>query len=93
LHLTRFDEVKEGLNIAISEMQQCAQDMRKLSSEHQIQSNYGVLSNAYFKYDQIAKKLKDVSEKLLVEVVAEAPPSREVQEEYLSFNIKDPGWK
>jgi hypothetical protein len=90
LHLTRFDEVKEGLNIAISEMQR---HMRKLSSEHQIQSNYGVLSNAYFKYDQIAKKLKDVSEKLLVEVVAEASPPREVQEEYLSFNIKDPGWK
>jgi hypothetical protein len=90
LHLTRFDEVKEGLNIAISEMQR---HMRKLSSEHQIQSNYGVLSNAYFKYDQIAKKLKDVSEKLLVEVVAEAPPPREMQEEYLSFNIKDPGWK
>jgi hypothetical protein len=73
--------------------------MRKLSSEYQIQDfrpihvHYEVLSNACFKYDQITEKLKDLSEKLLVEVVAAASPPHEVQEEYLSFNIEDPGWK
>jgi hypothetical protein len=55
--------------------------------------HYGVLSNTCFKYDQIAEKLEDVSEKLLVEVIAEASPPHEVQEEYVSYNIEDLGWK
>jgi hypothetical protein len=70
--------------------------MRKLSSEYQIRDfrpihvYYGVLYNACFKYDQITEKLEDLSEKLLVEVVAAGSLPHEVQEEYQSFNIKDP---
>jgi hypothetical protein len=91
----RFDDILQGLNTTILEMQQCAADIRKLSSEYQIRDfrpihvHYGVLSNACFKYDQIAEKLEDLSKKLLVEVVAAASPPHEVQEEYLSFNIED----
>jgi hypothetical protein len=72
--------------------------MRKLSSDHQIRYfgplhvHYEVLSNACFKYDQIVEKLKSVSDKLM-ESLAEASPSHEVQEEYLSFNLDDLGWK
>jgi hypothetical protein len=50
------------------------------------------MSNACFKYDQIAEKLETVSKKLL-EPLAGASPPHEVQEEYLSFNLDDPYWK
>jgi hypothetical protein len=79
-------------------MKRCARDMRKMSSDHQIRDfrpihvHYVVLSNICFKYDQIAEKLKNVSEKLLDSLAGASPP-HEVQEEYLSFNLDDPGWK
>jgi hypothetical protein len=41
---------------------------------------------------QIAEKLKGASDKLM-ESLAEASSSHEVQEEYLSFNLDDLGWK
>jgi hypothetical protein len=90
--------VWEALATTITEMKRCAQDMRKLSSEHQIRDfspihvRYGVMSNACFKYDQIAEKLETVSKKLL-EPLAGASPPHEVQEEYVSFNLDDPYWK
>jgi hypothetical protein len=89
--------VRGGLKKAIFEMKQCARDMRKLSSKHQIHDfwplhvHIEVLFNACFKYDQIAEKLKSVVEEL-VEPWAGASPPREVQE-YVSYNINDPGWK
>jgi hypothetical protein len=51
-----------------------------------------VLSNVCFKYDQIVEKLESVSDELL-ESWAGASPPHEVQEEYLNFNLNDPGWK
>jgi hypothetical protein len=52
--------------------------------------NVGVLSNACFKYDQIAEKLKSVAEEIM-KPWAGASPLREVQEEYVTYNINDPG--
>jgi hypothetical protein len=54
---SRYDEVFQALDTAITEMKRCARDMRKLSSDHQIRDfgpiyvHYGVLYNACFKYD------------------------------------------
>jgi hypothetical protein len=81
-----YDEVFQGLDTAITEIKRCARDMRKISSDHQIRDfgpihvHYGVLSNACFKYDQIAEKLETVSKKLLVEALAG-----------MCFNLDDPG--
>jgi hypothetical protein len=55
------------LTLQLQRLKQCSQDMRKLSSDYQIRDfgpihvHYEVLSNACFKYDQIAEKLEDVS--------------------------------
>jgi hypothetical protein len=89
--------VQGALEKAIFEMKQCAHDMRKLSNDHQIRDfwplhvHVGVLSNTCFKYDQIAEKLKSVAEELVEPWVGVSLP-REVQE-YVSYNINDPGWK
>jgi hypothetical protein len=63
--------VRQDLEKAITEMKQCAQDMRKLSSDHQIcdfsliHVHYGVLFNVCFRHNQIAEKLKSLAEELL----------------------------
>jgi hypothetical protein len=78
LHFSKFDEVRQALEKAITEMKLCARDMRKLSSYHQIHDfgpihvHYGVLSHVCFKYDQIAEKLKSDSEELLEPWVVES---------------------
>jgi hypothetical protein len=95
LQFIRFNEVRQALEKAIFEMKQCAREMRKLSSDHQIRDfrpihvHIAVLCNACFMYDQIAEKLKSLTEELVEPWTGASPPS-EVQE-YASYNINDPG--
>jgi uncharacterized protein YajQ (UPF0234 family) len=68
LQYSRHKEVRDALDIAIAEMQKNALDLKKVSVEHYVPTNYyvsiGLLSNACFRMEQIADILDATSNKL-----------------------------
>jgi ribosomal protein L10 len=68
LQYSRYKEVRDALDIDITEMQKNALDLKKVSAEHYVPTkdyvSVGLLSNACLKMEQIADILDATSDKL-----------------------------
>jgi uncharacterized protein YajQ (UPF0234 family) len=68
LQYSRYKEVRDALDIAITEMQKNALNLKKVSAEHHVPAkdyvSIGLLSNACLRMEQIADILDATYDKL-----------------------------
>jgi hypothetical protein len=101
--LDRYREVRDAANAAITEMDHLADDLREVSAEHVVRVakaaidvdgryvHMEVMTRACGKMDVVADKLETVA-KTLRKALSEESLLHEVQEEYISWSLDDPGW-
>jgi uncharacterized protein YajQ (UPF0234 family) len=77
LQYSRYKEVRVALDVAITEIQKTALDLKKVFAEHYVPAkdyvSNGLLSNACFKMEQITDILDATSDKLQEALDGPAP--------------------
>jgi hypothetical protein len=97
LQYDRYREVYDAVDSAITEMDHLADDLRTVSREHGVRVVNGRyvhlagMTRACGKMDIVAEKLENAA-KTLRNVLSEASPPHEVQDEMISWSLDDPGW-
>jgi hypothetical protein len=103
LQLARYRKVWDVADSAIIEMAHAVDNLRKVSREHEVcvanaaadvdgrYVHMVVMTRVCGKMDGVVEKL-EIVDKSRRNVLAEESPPHEVQEEYISWSLDDPGW-